>query len=111
MLNGGFNQGTTFLRRNCGEFLNSSCLICKGFIFNRSTEPVRIIATPEMIEPCGLIDSLSNLAKEDKILSAKIQSVFWAPKIKTAVRSEFPFGILPTVATAVSLPGCRPDSE
>jgi len=56
-----------------------------------------------VIEPRLIIDPVSNLSKEDKILGAKIQSFLRTAKIKTSVRPEFPFCVFTTVTAAVGL--------
>ena len=103
MLNRGFDQGATFLRRNVGKFLDSLRLGREGVVFDRGTEPLRIIASAQVIEPRLIIDPVSNLSKENKILGPEIQSFLRTAKIKTPVRPEFPFRVLTAVTAAVGM--------
>jgi len=103
MLNRGFDHGATFLRRNVGKFLDSLRLGSEGVVFNRGTEPLRIITSTQVIEPRLIIDPVSNLSKENKILGSKIQSFLRTAKIKTSVRPEFPFRVLTAMTAAVGL--------
>ena len=86
-----------FFRWKVRDTCNTLCFGSKIFVLDALPEPARVITLPQVIDPRVRIDSFGQLHEKAEILSAELQFLFRALKVKTLLRCQFTLGVFPNM--------------
>src|SRR5712672_1085115 len=92
-----FHARPAIWRRQAAVTLHSCGFAGEVFIFDRTAKPTRVTAVAQMIQPCLIVYTGSELQEADKILGSEIERAFRAAEIEAAIRPELSLWVFAAV--------------